>query len=314
MDKKQIDELIEELAVLQCEYSKQSDMCENDYEPDFPYFHRVYPLTNEDLNQYFARLNLKNSKVMTVGSSGDQVLYSLAYGSKDVTHVDINPFSKFYRDLKIAAIKNFDYKDFIKFFSYLRRGSTIIKSKLYRKISHLLPQDSRYFWDNIFLEFDYLSGFTHLTNEVKDHYVYDENQYNQIKSALNNDYKLRFQCVDITDILPYIKDEKYDAIFLSNIYDYVDTWQRKKIEQDSKFKYYSSQQIEFFNICNGLLNSLNPNGILQVQYGFNYVRREVAKMTFGYIFEDYQVYDIPTNSGGGPVIIQNSPREKELER
>ena len=315
MDKEQIDELIEELLKLQVEYADLPDGLDyEDEKPEFPFFNRIYPLTNEELNKYFAKLNLKDKKVLTVGSSGDQILYSLAYGAKDITHIDINPFAKFYIDLKIAAIKNFDYKDFKRFFHYRLRASNIIKSKLYRKVSHLLPDDSKYFWDNIFIECDYLAGFTHGANEVLDHYVYDEKQFNAIKSILlKGDFKLEFGCLDIANILPFVKDKKYDAIFLSNIYDYIYEWKRKKPENEELLNYYSPQQIEFFNICKGLIKSLNTNGILQVQYGFTNVQTQISKYVFQEIFKDCQVYDIRTREGG-PVIIQNTPLEKEMER
>ena len=80
------------------DYSSDSE------KPSLPLFHRVYPLSNEQLNQYFSKLNLNNKKVLTVGRSGDQILYSLLYGAKDITFVDINPYAKFYIDLKIAAL------------------------------------------------------------------------------------------------------------------------------------------------------------------------------------------------------------------
>ena len=313
MDKEQIDELIEELLKSQREYKDLLDGLEyDDNKPEMPYFHKIYPLTNECLNEYFAKLNLKDKKVLTVGSSGDQILYSLAYGAKDITHIDINPFAKFYIDLKIASIKKFDHKNFKRFFNYRLMSSNIIKSKLYKEVSDLLPEDSKYFWDNIFSELDSLKGFTHGLNNIFDHYVYDEKQFNDIKSALNGNYSLKFQCLDIANILNLVGDKKYDAIFLSNIYDYVDKWKRKQPKDEELLNKYTPQQIEFFDICKGLLNSLNPNGTLQVQYGFTNAQTLKAKWEFEEVFKDYQVYRIRTKEGG-PVIIQNTPREKEME-
>ena len=318
MNKEYIDELIENLAVLQEQDIYISDLFftrnEDSPEPDFPFFHKIYPLTNEYLSSYFSKLNLKDKKILTVGSSGDQVLYSLCFGAKDITHIDINPYAKFYLDLKIASYQNFDYNDFIKMFHYRLCASNIIKSKLYRKISHSLPEDSKYFWDNIFIEFDKLSNFTHGTSGVYDHYVYSEEQFNAIKTALNKPFNYQFVCLDILNILPLVKNKKYDAIFLSNIYDYIDEWKHLQSQKnnDESLRFYSAQQIEFFKICKGLLNSLNPNGILQVQYGFNYMQTNASTYVFAELFKDYKVYNIPTREGG-PVIIQNRPRESTTE-
>ena len=123
---------------------------------------------------------------------------------------------------------------------------------------------------------------------------------------------MRFKCLDIANILPFVKDKEYDAIFLSNIYDYIDEWKRNPPKNEELLNYYSPQQIEFFEICKGLINSLSPNGILQAQYGFHNLSTYASKYVFEEFFKEYKVYEIRTREGG-PVIIQNTPREKQLE-
>ena len=113
MNRKYIDELIEKIVKVQA--NKTGANHELIGEKELPFFYKVYPLSNEYLNDYFSFLDLEDKKILTVGSSGDQILYALANGAKEVTHVDISPYAKFYIDFKIATIKQLDYEDFKKF-------------------------------------------------------------------------------------------------------------------------------------------------------------------------------------------------------
>ena len=58
------------------------DSCE--YEMNEEVKSKVYHCSNERLNSYFKNLKLKESRIATVGSSGDQVLNSIFYGAKDI--------------------------------------------------------------------------------------------------------------------------------------------------------------------------------------------------------------------------------------
>ncbi|MBO7527878.1 MAG: DUF3419 family protein, partial [Clostridia bacterium] len=84
-----------------------------DRSPDYlELFDRFYSMTNEHLYTMFKNLDVKNKDVLTVGSSGDQILYAILFGAKNVTCFDINPFVKPFYDYKVAAIKALDYKSF----------------------------------------------------------------------------------------------------------------------------------------------------------------------------------------------------------
>lgn len=75
----------------------------------------VYPWTNEDLGGVFNNFCQPNSKVLTVCSSGDHVLNAILCGCRDITAFDINKFTFYYLDLKMATIESFSRKDFLKF-------------------------------------------------------------------------------------------------------------------------------------------------------------------------------------------------------
>ena len=93
MKHEEIDILLENLI----NYFEQNDTNTSKY--NLPLFHMLYLFSNEELNKYFPKIIRKNASVLTVGSSGDQILYSLLYGAKDVTCFDVNPFTKFYNSV-----------------------------------------------------------------------------------------------------------------------------------------------------------------------------------------------------------------------
>ena len=79
-------------------------------------FMRIYPFATENVNGYMNCFDLKNKSLLTVGSSGDQILNAYNKGCRDVTLIDVNPFAPFYIYLKIAGILSLDYQEFMEFF------------------------------------------------------------------------------------------------------------------------------------------------------------------------------------------------------
>lgn len=314
MNKAKIDKLIE--VVLK--------ICEEDitnvptYErTHMPFFHKLYPTSNEAIQEFFPKLNLKNASVMTVGSSGDQILYALMFGAKEVVCVDINPFTKFFYDLKVAGIKHFDFFDFNEYFGYYHPSQEILNAGIYRQISHLLPEDSKYFWDNIFLETNNVPYFFRHSLLVNSHYSINKEQYCKLKETLKNPCPVKFKCGDIKDISKNLGTKKFDVILLSNIYDYIGDWKINHNKEESVLlpnDHFSPQQKEYFAVCNRFLQALNPNGFIQVHHSWNKAALECTGSIFEEVFDKYKVMKIETSLGGGPIIVQNISLEKELER
>lgn len=229
----------------------------------------VYMTSNEYLNDYFKNLNFKDKKIATVGSSGDQLLNAIFYGCRDATIIDGNILAQPYIEYKIALIKNLDYDEFVKIYF---EGDDIFDWSLYARISHDLSDIVKQFFDELFLLQDTHTKFPNLdyyhvvdSNMIKynilNHFsklkysslfYQDEESYNKLKEILNTekiniDYKIsKFQD------FPTELNGSYDAIFLSNIYDYV-------------------SRASFIRTINKLKNiNLNESGIIQYQYQFLY--------------------------------------------
>jgi hypothetical protein len=240
---------------------------------------RVYPFSNEMLEDVFDGVDLIGKSVCTVGSSGDQVLYSVLKGATDVTLIDANPISKYYTELKIAGIKNLSFKEFDKYFSY----TDILNPRIYAKISHDLSKESQEFWDSVILECDdpineefWGEGFLKSTNarltaNIFQHldlnfYTSNAHDFEKYKKNLSYYYKnlsdflklkqnlinanITYICEELSGFSHALGNKKFDLILLSNIYDYCNT----KVFMRGFRKLYE--------------NNLKPGGFIQPQYKF----------------------------------------------
>lgn len=192
-------------------------------------YSRIYTFTTENIADYLKFFELKNKSLLTVGSSGDQVLNAFYHGARDITLYDINPYAKYYTYLKIAAILSLTYEKFIAFFfkhgEKIYYNKHVFSKKLYKKIAptlRLLDYESFLFFDELFNTFSPNDIRSSLFNddEVRNNvikgfniYLRDEESYNKLKSIIS-DISLKYIQGDMyEDEIP----GKYDNIFLSNI-------------------------------------------------------------------------------------------------
>lgn len=224
-----------------------------------------YITSNEHLDSYMRHMKLKDSTVATVGSSGDQALNALYYGSKDVTLIDGNPYTRAFVEYKIAMIKNFSYREFWNIL-YNQNTSRLFSWKTYSKISHDLSQPVRNFWDRIMLEQSAGKDSIYNPDQLVPAYIYyrichdyaeksstfykNSFAYKKLQNILlKGDYNLTFINSDVFDFDNKL-DDKYDNILLSNIMTYCN------------YNKYS----KFLSRLSDL--KLNPNG--EIQYNYKY--------------------------------------------
>lgn len=217
----------------------------------------VFSFTNENLEEIFDNRDLVDKRVATVGSSGDQALYSILKGSNDVTIIDANPMTQPYVELKLAAIKNLSFEEFLDFFTY----KNIFNAKYYAKISHDLSDYAKGFWDNIIMEigeddnnrtafwslFQTVgigADFTNCRGALS--YCKDKMIFNKLKDSLD-DCRIEFIVADFKDFSKELS-KKFDLILLSNISDYfkdktdyfkgVKELRRKHLKKDGVMQIY----------------------------------------------------------------------------
>lgn len=187
-------------------------------------FNSIYPFTSENIAGYMNDLDLIGKKVITVTGSTDHILNAILQGTTKITTFDINPLTKPYMDLKISAVKNLSYEDFIQFLLF--EGSMNLD---YNIISSLdMSNQSKTFW------LEQLSKFNNNGIELRNSSLFNTKYFNPNSKLWQNLYlekskfnllKRQLQDVSINFIRTSLKDLKieddYDYMFLSNISDYL---------------------------------------------------------------------------------------------
>ena len=222
----------------------------------------AYYNTNENLFLY-PKMNLENKKVLTVTSSGDHALLSIFKGAKDIDSFDVNIYSKYIAELKIAMMKKYNFEKYwyvSEFFANKEDFNYSKKHNILEDIKDYLSEDSYLFWKCFkdlldarkikFSNIIYAVGYY-----KKDNICYSYDNYNIIKERLN-DAKINYFTTDLSNINNYVACN-YDAIFLSNILEYV-------LSSDAK------HNIDRYQILmNNLDKILNIDGCI---YGYEFQR------------------------------------------
>ena len=94
---------------------KASSICDGKFVYSTGYS-KIYSFTTENIDGYIDYFDLVNKSLLTIGSSGDQLLNAFLKGTNDITLYDINPYAKYYVYLKIAGILCLEYNEFEEFF------------------------------------------------------------------------------------------------------------------------------------------------------------------------------------------------------
>ncbi len=208
---------------------------------------KLYSCSTEITEDYLSDFDFKGKRVITVGSSGDQVLTFAFLGSKDITLMDANPLTPFFVNLKIAALKTLTREEFINFFKQ-DSDHNFMNMQLYGKIRSELDETTKVFWDKLYDD-EIQDSIFHFYSGVNESsippYLTSDEKYEELRSKID-DVKLSFHNSDISTFHEYAESE-YEFIDLSNIYTYV-----------SKEKYWKSVE--------NLYQHLSPNGYMKLHY------------------------------------------------
>lgn len=183
----------------------------------------VFNNTNENIDEYFSLFPIDGCSVLTVAGSGDHVLQSVCYGAKSISAFDKNIFALYFTKLKIAACKGLNYQQFIDFFYEIDRYSKVI----YEKFRSFLDSEAMKFWDAMYNDGDFEKNFDNLLLMEDDRFnngnnsFRKEENYNLLKKRIF-DVDISYFHFDLFEILEHVPNNIfYDAVFLSNIYDWI---------------------------------------------------------------------------------------------
>ena len=86
----------------------------------------------------------KNDIIFSITSSGCNILNLLLYNPKKIYSIDYNPYQNFLLELKIAALRNLDYSEFLQLMGLKFSNKNI---EIYASIRENIGDNARFFWD-----------------------------------------------------------------------------------------------------------------------------------------------------------------------
>lgn len=198
----------------------------------------IYSFTTENIAGYFEYLDFTNKNVLTVAASGDHIINAFYKGAKEVYGFDINYLALIFTELKLVALQNLNYKEFLGFFMIndkndIEKNRNVLDYKVYiNKLRKGLSKSVAENWDMLYENFNN-NGY-----ELRNSYIFN-NKYDSNKLKIDSNIYLKNERIyymtrekikekeihlincsyQNLDILINVK--RYDIILMSNISDYI---------------------------------------------------------------------------------------------
>ncbi|MFH1307439.1 MAG: DUF3419 family protein [archaeon] len=276
----------------------------------------MYVYATEMISSYYPMLGLKNKKVLTVCGSGDQVLNAYFFGASKVIGFDLNKRCKLITKLKIAALSELDYKDFLKFFgeSKVNQG---FDYNIYVKLRNKLDRKTKNFFDKLYGEFN-LDGkklarsryfrqrdyFKSVSKTAINSYIKNIGAYNKME-VIARKIRLEFICEDLKNIAKNrrVAKEKFDIINLSNVpnyftgkffkeqtrdrvmwvYDNIFLELRKRLSKNGKIFYYGYSPADYPNNIASKIPPISKNynvNRMKARKEFKIIQRNIKGLNY----------------------------------
>ena len=224
----------------------------------------IYKSSNERLSNISKYLK-NNKKILTVISSGDQIINSILEGIVNIDAFDISTFPKYFLFLKLAAIKRLNREEYIDFF-FETPTTEEIYDDLYDVIRQDLSKENKEFWDSLFNYFDWYdiynstlfsSEFMSKKTIIEENVYLKEENYNKLKSMIDS-VNINTYTGNILN-LNNLYSKEYDIIYLSNIINYVDKIEYKKLLDKFNLSEKGIILTYFYEITENIRNFFNEN-------------------------------------------------------
>lgn len=229
----------------------------------FEEYNPIYLFTNEQLSEILKNSNL-SGKLLSVTASGDQVLNAILMGAKDVQMFDLNKFAKYFVNLKIEALKNLSYEEFLKLYNIKKEKKHLVYNalspslnkemllKVYEKMDDSYALFFKKLLSLSFFEEDtnYSDYYMHVFNPENNKYL-DEEQYYKVQKLLPSVKINDYIDSDIFDLKEHVQKYKFSTMLFSNISSY----------------FYSEDLPCYFSLLHSLEENLTDGGIMQIGYG-----------------------------------------------
>lgn len=198
---------------------------------------QIYSFTTENISGYFERLDFLNKDVLTVAASGDHIINAIYCGAKNVVGFDVNYLALIFTELKLVALEQLEYQEFLKFFlinekNDIERNKNVLSYEVYfNKLRKYLSYNGRKNLDILYNTFNN-DGY-----ELRNSYIFNNKYDNNFLKMFSNLYlknemefkktKEKIKYKEIILINANFKDIElpkvgtYDIILMSNISDYI---------------------------------------------------------------------------------------------
>lgn len=202
---------------------------------------QIYSFTTENIAGYFEHLNFIDKNILTVTASGDHIINAFYKGAKTVTGFDINYLALIFTELKLFALQQLEYEEFLQFFMInekndIDKNKNALDYEIYtNKLKKLLSKNVSKYWNMIYQNFNnngyelrnsYIFNNKYDNNNIKvssNLYLKSEWDYNKVKKEIsqkeiiliNSNYK------DL-NLLNLPNLASCDIILMSNISDYIE--------------------------------------------------------------------------------------------
>ena len=215
-------------------------------------FDRPYLHSNE--GDFYKYLDLKDKDVLTVGSSCDQMLYSLLYGANSVTLFDLNPFVKYFFELKSSAIQTLPMHQTRQLF-FLKSNRELDFEKILAKLSPKMSEESRSFWGELGQEFNHGEIINNLFDKYASRFpafMHNKGDYLALRDVLQSNPNVNIIFSNLHDLPNYLTGAQgFDVALISNVLDY---YNPQDFRQDIK----------------QLMPFMRQDGIIQANYVYAY--------------------------------------------
>ena len=258
------------------EIAKFSKYCDN-YD-EMKKHSRIYQNTTENIKEYMLFLDGNYKKALLPTASGDHQLEAILNGITEITCFDINHLSKYFTELKFAAIKNLSKKEFLNFMY-----EDIFNINIFTYLKNNLTEDVSTFWQELFKNcniqeivsnlFRYLGlqkNNAYLTGVDFSKYCainftryLEDNNYRFLQNRLGN-IKIKYLDEDLCSLASTLNDT-YDLINLTNIYEYVNSQ-----------IFYNGDQF-FTQSIISLISHLNKDGKMLITYLYRCCLKDIER-------------------------------------
>ena len=213
----------------------------------------IYPYSNENISDYLTPESCRGrSKGLAILGGGDHAFNLITNGVMNVDTFDINMLTEYYSlGLKRAMIMKYSYQkymDIMRIIEFQKGIGSILEELdfafdyynddivkyLISDLRNDMDQKYRAFWDdllykciknNIMSIADLVFRKSCSTYDyfLSNNYLKNEEAYNLLKSNLGK-ANINFVHANVSDLVSYFSDSKYDIMLLSNTLSYVKGW------------------------------------------------------------------------------------------